>query len=148
MFCECIKCTPNLKCPLVTDKEQAMVDAAKSLLPEISLVHVHCWNHFFQNIRLWVIKHSVLSYDIAVYSNDVLNLFQAESEEKYEQLLDQFRQDWDTDFEQYYLQHIHPNAGHSIGRWVLESVHVYNPYSGVMNNQSEGLNQVMKELQD
>lgn len=51
MFCGCIKCTPSLKCPLVMDKEQAMVYAAKSLLPEISLVHVHCWNNLFQDIR-------------------------------------------------------------------------------------------------
>ena len=64
--------------------------------------------------------HGVPSSDITVYSDDALNLFQAESEEKYEYLLDQFWQDWDTDFEQYYLQHIHPNAGHSIGRWVSE----------------------------
>ena len=29
----------------------------------------------------------------------------------------------------------------------LEKLLVYNPYSGVTNNQSEGLNRVMKELQ-
>ena len=34
-----------------------------------------------------------------------------------------------------------------IGRWALEDLHIYNPYSGVTNNQSESLNFVLKELQ-
>ena len=148
MFRECLKYIPSLKktrCPLVTDKEQAIVDAVNSVLPEISLVH--CWNHLFRDIRLWLTKHGAPSSDKAVYTDDVSKLFHAESEEQYKQLLDQFRQDWDSSFEQYYLKHIHPDVGKSVGRWVLEKLLVYNPYSGVTNNQSEGLNRVMKELQ-
>ena len=34
-----------------------------------------------------------------------------------------------------------------IGRWVLEKLHCYNPYSGVTNNISESLNKVIKDLQ-
>ena len=30
---------------------------------------------------------------------------------------------------------------------MLEELHIYNPYSGVTNNQSEGLNRVIKDLQ-
>ena len=36
---------------------------------------------------------------------------------------------------------------YSNGRWALEDLHIYNPYSGVTNNQSESLNFVLKELQ-
>ena len=32
-----------------------------------------------------------------------------------------------------------------IGRWVLEDLHIYNPYNSIINNQSESLN--LKELQ-
>lgn len=148
MFRECAKNIPSLKksrVPLVTDREQAIVDAVNSELPEISLVH--CWNHLFRDIRLWLVKHGAPSSDKAVYTDDVSKLFQAESEDQYEQLLDRFRQDWDSSFEQYYLKHIHPDVQNSVGRWVLENLRVYNPYSGVTNNQSEGLNRVIKELQ-
>lgn len=34
-----------------------------------------------------------------------------------------------------------------IGRWVLEELHCYNPYSGITNNMSESLNRVIKDLQ-
>ena len=35
----------------------------------------------------------------------------------------------------------------SIGRWILEGMGVYNPYSGVTTNQSESFNSVLKRLQ-
>ena len=36
----------------------------------------------------------------------------------------------------------------TIGRWILESLRIYNPYSGITNNQSEGFNTVLKRLQN
>ena len=33
------------------------------------------------------------------------------------------------------------------GRWVLQLLNLYNPYSGVTNNQSESFNKVVKEFQ-
>ena len=101
MFRECTKHILILKktrSPLVTDREQAIVEAVNSELPEISLVH--CWNHLFCDIRLWLAKHGAPCSDKAVYTDDVSKLFQAESEYQYEQLLDQFLQDWDSSFEQ------------------------------------------------
>ena len=35
----------------------------------------------------------------------------------------------------------------SLGRWVLESLNVYQPFSGVTNNQSESFNTTIKRLQ-
>ena len=46
-----------------------------------------------------------------------------------------------------YATDIHPHVPVHIGRWALEDLHIYNPYSGVTNNQSESLNFVLKELQ-
>ena len=54
---------------------------------------------------------------------------------------------WSKPFVEYYNNEIHPDVCNSIGRWVLEKLHVYNPYSGVTTNQSEGYNTVMKRLQ-
>ena len=54
---------------------------------------------------------------------------------------------WSKPFVEYYNNEIHPDVCNSIGRWILEKLHVYNPYSGVTTNQSEGYNTVMKRLQ-
>jgi len=56
-------------------------------------------------------------------------------------------QKWDAAFEQYYKNEIHSDVPSSIGRWVLEELRIYDSYSGVTNNQSEGLNRVIKDLQ-
>ena len=54
---------------------------------------------------------------------------------------------WDGEFTKYYLKDIHPHVPVHTGRWALEDLHIYNPYSGITNNQSESLNFVLKELQ-
>ena len=53
---------------------------------------------------------------------------------------------WSKPFVEYFNNEVHPDVSNSIGWWVLEKLHVYNPYSGV-TNQSEGYNTVMKRLQ-
>ena len=44
------------------------------------------------------------------------------------------------------MANIDPDIPQSIGRWVLEELNIYNPYSGITNNQSERLNRVIKDL--
>ena len=149
MFKECLEAIPSLKkttCPIVTDKEQGILDALRKQLPNITIVH--CWNHLFRDIRLWLRKHGAPSNDIAVYSDDVQKLFHSTSEQEYLQLLSQIRPTWDPVFEEYFLKQFHPDVNKSIGRWVLENLNIYDPYSGVTNNQSEGFNRVVKDVQD
>ena len=45
------------------------------------------------------------------------------------------------------LKNIHPEIHKSIGRWILEKEGVYCPFSGVLTNQSESFNMVLKSLQ-
>ena len=45
------------------------------------------------------------------------------------------------------MSHIHPDI-ESIARWGIEPCGVYNPFSGVTNNQAEGFNHVLKSLQE
>ena len=55
MFKECVARIPALKkaqCSLFTDKEQAITNAVEVELQSIRLVH--CWNHIFRDIRLWL----------------------------------------------------------------------------------------------
>ena len=75
-----------------------------------------------------------------MYIEDLRLLFHASTEKEYEQRLKEKSRDWDALFEEYYLKEIHPNVSTSIGRWILEECNVYNPYSGVTNNQSESMN--------
>ena len=133
---------------MVIDKDRAFVNAANAEISNVPLVHCwKLWNHIFQAMRLWLRKHGAPSQDIAIYSEDVFKLFHSVSEEQYEQQLAIVSQKWDAAFEHYYRNEIHPDVPSSIGRWVLEELHIYNPYSRVTNNQSEGLNRVIKDLQ-
>jgi len=45
------------------------------------------------------------------------------------------------------MKEIHPDVTTRIARWLLEPLRVYNRYSGVTTNQSEGFNTVLKRLQ-
>ena len=61
--------------------------------------------------------------------------------------LAQYQCRWDAQFEEYYTKEINPDSIHSTARWRLEQLVIYNPYSGVTNNQSESLNRVIKAFQ-
>ena len=42
------------------------------------------------------------------------------------------------------MKEMHPSVPSEVARWVLEPLSLYNLYSGVTNNQSEGLNRVKR----
>ena len=141
MLHECTRKIPslrNLHCPIVVDKEKAIINAIRTELPDVPLLL--CWNHLFRDVRLWCHKHGASSSDITVYIADMKSLFHAKSATEYDTLLQKFKRDWDALFEEYFRKEIHGYVHNSIGRWVLEANKVYNPYSGVTNNQSEGYN--------
>ena len=148
MFNECAKNMPSLKkmkIPLVMDREAALMKAVQSELPNIALVF--CWNHILRDIRQWLHQHGAPSSDITIYLDDLRRLFHCSTLDKYTDKLDNCKTRWDGEFTKYYLKDIHPQVPVHIGRWALEDLHIYNPYSGVTNNQSENLNFVLKELQ-
>ena len=107
MFKECAKHIPSLRkvnCPVVTDKESAIVNAIKSELPAVTILH--CWNHIFRDIRLWCRKHGAPAADISVYSEDIFQLFHSATKEEYEEKLRERQHTWDATFEAYYMQEI------------------------------------------
>ena len=148
MFKECSKHMQSLrkiKIPLVMDREPALIKAVQSELPNIALVL--CWNHIFRDIWRWLQQHGAPSTDITIYKDDVQRLFHCCSNKEYSDELEKSKMKWDDEFTKYDLNEIHPHVPLYVGRWVLEDVHIYNPYSGITNNQSESLNFVLKELQ-
>ena len=134
------KLIPSMKMlplPFVTDREKAIVAAIKAKLPYVDLVH--CWNHLMRDVETWCKKHGGKSTDVAVYCQDVHSLFEAENENAYTKMLSNFGKKWDPAFYDYYMNHIDPDIS-GIGRWNLEKLHIYQPYSGITNNQYESLN--------
>lgn len=148
MFAESVKQIPALKkatCPLVTDREKSIISAIQAEIPSIPLVH--CWNHILRDIRFWLRQHGAPATDVSVYLNDASRFFCCSTKNVYDGLLSELQKTWDATFKQYYMTNIDPDIPHSIGRWVLEKHNIYNPYSGITNNQSESLNRVIKDLQ-
>ena len=70
----------------------------------------------------------------------MLELFRSSSPQLYESRLEEKMRQWDVTFQQFYMSEIHKDVDQSIGRQVLEGLNIYNPYSGVMSNQSESMN--------
>ena len=74
-------------------------------------------------------------------------LFHKPSFEVYTKELEQMSVGWSKPILQYYMKNIDPEVNTSIGRWILEKEGVYNPFAGVVTNQSESFNMVLKGLQ-
>ena len=122
---------------IVTDQESAIIKAIELELP--NLHQLHCWNHLYQDVRFWLRKHGAPRTDITVYRDDISHLFQSHTEEYNKNVLGST----------FFKKELHPLklVTVHVGRWKLESLYLYNPYSGITNNQSEGFNTVMKEFQ-
>ena len=144
LFQEAVKAIPSLKnstCCLVTDKEQAIIKAVESELPKIT--RLQCWNHIFRDIRFWLWKKKAPVQEIVVYLDDICQMFHSSTKDEYNERLEEYSKTWDSTFYHYYMKEIHPDS-HHVGRWVLQPLSLYNPYSGVTNNQSESFNKVIR----
>ena len=81
-----------------------------------------------------------------MYITDILHLFHQPKEEAYKEKLEDLTAKWTSPLLDYYMDQIEPGIT-SVARWAIEPLGVYNPYSGVTNNQAEGLNYFLKQLQ-
>ena len=141
MFQEIFKLIPSFSkahVPIVTDREKAITNAIKRVMPNVRLVY--CWNHILCDVRFLCRKHDAPSADILKYLEDMLELFCSSSPQLYESRLEEKMRQWDVTFQQFYMSEIHEDVDQSIGRQVLEGLNIYNPYSGVTSNQSESMN--------
>ena len=75
-------------------------------------------------------------------------MFHSTSEAEYMERLEEYSRTWNSAFQQYYIQEIHPDQA-KIVRWALEALGkgLYNPYSRITNNQSEGFNRLIKDFE-
>ena len=142
----CCKLSPSIsktQKPIVTDEERGIVNAVSKYL--VSSPNLQCWNHIFRDAMRWLRAHGAPSLDVSVYLSDLRDLFHLCSREEYDYELTKMCEKWSAVFLEYYNNNISPNI-ESIARWAIEPLGVYNPFSGVTNNQAEGMNFVLKHL--
>lgn len=133
-------------CPLLKEKAVFATDGEKAIRNSITKVFdnepYRCWNHIFTNIDGWVKKHAGKMVDCTFYKAQVKELFHLESQEAYQIALVEKQSLWDPTFVEYFDLHIGCDI-HRIARWVLEKVGLYDPYSGITQNYSEGVNNLL-----
>jgi len=78
---------------------------------------------------------------VAFYCANLCTLSEAENDQIYHETLRKLRPQWDALFEEYYMNCLHDDILTGAGRWILEGLNIYRPFSGITNNQSESLNQ-------
>ena len=131
--------------PIVTDEEKAINNAISNALPQAK--RLRCWNHIFRGARHWLHSHGVSNSKVQEFISDLRELFHKPSLQDYTEAHKSLSSNWNKAVHEYYAKTIHPEINNSIGRWVLKEQGVYNPFSGVVNNQSESFNVVLKHMQ-
>ena len=108
---------------------------AMNMLP--SAVDIRCWNHVLQDFQRWLLENGANKAESAVYKDDIRQILCAKSEEDSLKTFDAHSRKWDPKVTK--IQ--------SLARWAIEPVTKFDPYSGVIQNQSESLNKLMKSIQ-
>ena len=131
--------------PLVVDEGKGIVNAVTTNLP--SATCLRCWNHLLRDVKRWLRSHGATSDDVSIYLSDLRELFHQPTMAEYENMLEVATQKWSSPFREYYTNEIAPDIA-SIARWAIEPHGVYDPYSGVTNNQAESINHVLNSFKN
>ena len=137
--------TINTKsCAIVTDEEKSITNTIMQFAPNAT--RLRCWNHIFRASRHSLHARNIKNDEIKKFIADLCMLFHQPTVEAYNTKFKDVSSNWSSPILHYYTRNIHPDVNTSIGRWILEAVGVYSPFSGITNNQSEGFNTVLKGL--
>ncbi|CAG2203434.1 unnamed protein product [Mytilus edulis] len=129
---------------IVTDREPNIGTALRNKIPMVT--HVYCWNHLKRDLRHWLLKHDGKQSDVTFYVNDMEDLLRCESEQAFDVMLDEKKTKWSQAMVEHFDRTLKNQIKQHACRWILETCNIYNPYSGVTNNSSEGFNTVLKRL--
>ena len=132
--------------PIITDREAGIVNAIENVFPNAQLLI--CWNHILRDLKFWLSKHGATPKDVQFYDNQVKQLLQCESLENFESLFEEIRLPWSIPMTDYFNDNLRETIAKYAGRWILEEIDLYNPYSGITNNCSESVNAKLKRLTD
>ena len=138
---------PNLqkKKFVVMDRESALKIAFTNVFPQCTILH--CWNHIKRDLRFWLQKHGGNSDDIAIYQNDLVEIMRSDSLEAFEINIERLSAKWSQAMVSYFNDNLKDDIQYRSSKFVLEPLGLYDPYSGITNNASESMNNMIKELQ-
>ena len=108
--------------------------------------HLRCWNYVVKATERWLRRHGATNDDVDVYRSDLKELLHLPTKEGYTKKLSKKSEKWSAPFFDYFNNNIHPDI-ESLAHWAIAPYGVYCPYSGITNNQAEGINLVFKQLQ-
>ena len=139
---------PNLKkypIPLIVDREYGISNAIKTMLPNCPLFH--CWNHLKRDFRHYLSTKLRAPFpDIQVYTEDLDTLLQSENEADFIDASETLTAKWSEAALDYYHKTIKPDILTYSGKWLIAPHNIFDPYSGITTNISEGMNTVIKRL--
>jgi hypothetical protein len=132
--------------PSIKTKGLCATDGEKALINSLGeIVNLRCWNHLLENIKQWVRRHEGFKNDWVFYKKEVKEIIQQETREEAIKLFESLSSKWDGNFKTYFEDYILCNID-SFGRWTLEKYKLYNSFSGLTTNLSEGMNNLLKLL--
>jgi len=120
----------------VTDRELSIRNAIKKVVQPKYILR--CWNHTTSNITEWVSRHNGKRLDQSFYVEQVKQILKCETRIASDELFEKLSVDWDPAFIDYFNLSLLPEID-QMGRWTLEKLNCYNPFSGITTNQAEGL---------
>lgn len=112
-----------------------MTNAFEKIFPDSKILH--CWNHIKRDVQYWLRKHGASNDEIAIYLQDIIRLLHSDSQKHLAELSLELCEKWSKAMVDYYQSEI---------KFVVEPLGLYDPYSGVTNNVSKSMNDLIKDL--
>lgn len=131
--------------PIITDREHSITNAIKNVLPNSQILY--CWNHFKQDVTRWLQRdRETLQNEVKIYLSHIEEILMSTTEEEFHENIARFSPMWSEAFVTYFTKYIRNDIQNHAGRWLIEPLNIYNPYSGITNNSAESMNAVIKRL--
>ena len=130
---------------IVTDRERGIINAISQVLPNAKLLL--CWNHLKRDLKFWLQKHGAKSDEYKVYLDGLSTLLNTNSAEECMDKIPEVTGMWSSAAVHYLQDELLNDILHHAAKFVIDK-RIFNPYSGITNNSSEGFNTVIKRFND
>ena len=141
---------PNLKkypVPFIVDREFGLSSAIKTVLPNCPVFH--CWNHLQRDFRHHLLtKLAAPMPDVQIYMQHLDEILHCDSEAQFLETSDNLIANWSEPAFDYFNSFVKPDILTYSGKWLIQPYNIFDPYSGITTNMSEGMNTVIKRLLD